>query len=100
MGSHPGDPQSLVVMDNCSIHDKHAIEAAAAFFNAQAMFLPPYSPIYNPIEKIFGRIKQWLRTNNVHCSFIPAEEALSDAFASITPDVCEAFIRGVSCYDV
>lgn len=94
------EPHSVVVMDNCAIHDKQEIFNVVTSFGAVAMFLPPYSPIYNPIEKVFGRVKQWLRLENAHCSLIPAEVALYEAFDSITPRVCEAFIRGMECYNV
>lgn len=98
MGAYP-QPQSVLIMDNCSIHDKPAIHSTLNYFGAQARFLPPYSPIYNPIEKVFGRVKQWLQTENLHCSRIPAAHALREAFASITLAVCTAFIQGVECYN-
>jgi transposase len=52
----------VVVMDNLSSH-KHArvrelIEAAGA----RLLFLPPYSPDLNPIELIFAKVKQLLRS--------------------------------------
>jgi len=55
----PGD---VVVMDNLSSHKRartrHLIESAGA----ELVFLPPYSPDLNPIEMVFAKIKQLLRT--------------------------------------
>lgn len=54
----PGD---IVIMDNLSSHKgkraRQLIEAAGA----QLLFLPPYSPDFNPIEKAFAKLKALLR---------------------------------------
>ena len=55
----PGD---VVVMDNLSSHKsvrtRELIEAAGA----EPVFLPPYSPDLNPIEMVFSKVKQLLRS--------------------------------------
>ena len=43
------NPHSVVVMDNCSIHHIHEIVAMRHEVGALVLFLPPYSPDYNPI---------------------------------------------------
>jgi len=48
----PGD---IVAMDNLSAH-KHAV-AAIRSAGANVLFLPPYSPEYNPIEKAWAKLK-------------------------------------------
>ena len=51
----------IVVMDNLSAHrDADAIAAIQAS-GAEVLFLPPYSPEFNPIEKAWAKIKQALR---------------------------------------
>ena len=54
----PGD---VVVMDNLSSHKgdraRQLIEAAGA----RLLFLPPYSPDFNPIENAFAKLKALLR---------------------------------------
>lgn len=54
----PGD---IVIMDNLSSHKgmqtRELIEAAGAML----MFLPPYSPNFNPIENAFAKLKAMLR---------------------------------------
>ena len=55
---HPGD---IVIMDNLSNHKgprtRDLIEAAGA----SLLFLPPYSPNFNPIENAFSKLKAMLR---------------------------------------
>jgi transposase len=55
----PGD---LVVMDNLSSHKSQTTRHLIAAAGAQLLFLPPYSPDLNPIEMIFAKIKQTLRS--------------------------------------
>ena len=55
----PGD---IVIMDNLSSHKGGRIEALIAAAGAQVRYLPPYSPDLNPIEMIFSKIKQRLRS--------------------------------------
>jgi transposase len=55
----PGD---LVVMDNLSSHKRPRPRQLIAAAGAQLLFLPPYSPDLNPIEMIFAKIKQLLRS--------------------------------------
>jgi transposase len=56
---HPGD---VVVLDNLSSHKGAATRAAIEAAGATLLFLPPYSPDLNPIEMIFAKIKQALRS--------------------------------------
>lgn len=54
-------PGQVVILDNLSAHKhaaaRHAIEAVGA----RLLFLPPYSPDFNPIELAFAKIKEQLR---------------------------------------
>ena len=51
----------IVILDNLPAHKvsgaRHAIEARGA----QMLFIPPYSPDFNPIEQAFSKIKSILR---------------------------------------
>ena len=47
------NPHSIVVMDNCSIHHVQGIAKMIQEVGAFVIFLPPYSPDYNPIGGIF-----------------------------------------------
>jgi len=54
----PGD---IVVMDNLSSHKGPAVRAMIAAAGASLLYLPPYSPDFNPIEKAFSKLKAHLR---------------------------------------
>lgn len=54
----PGD---IVVMDNLSSHKGPNVRAMIAAKGAKLLFLPPYSPDFNPIEKAFAKPKTLLR---------------------------------------
>lgn len=55
----PGD---VVVMDNLSSHKGPRARAMIEAAGAEAVYLPPYSPDLNPIEMVFAKIKQLLRS--------------------------------------
>ena len=54
----PGD---IVIMDNLSSHKAPAVRAAIERAGAALLFLPPYSPDFNPIEMAFSKLKAHLR---------------------------------------
>jgi transposase len=54
----PGD---IVVMDNLSSHKGPAVRALIEAAGASLIYLPPYSPDFNPIENLFAKIKALLR---------------------------------------
>jgi transposase len=54
----PGD---IVIMDNLSSHKGLAIRQAIEAAGATLLFLPPYSPDFNPIENAFAKLKALLR---------------------------------------
>ena len=56
-------PGHVVIMDNASFHRKTELNGIAAAHQIRVLFLPPYSPEYNPIEKLWANIKRWLRKN-------------------------------------
>jgi len=51
----------LVVMDNLGAHKDRRVREILARVGAQPVYLPPYSPEYNPIELAWAWIKAWLR---------------------------------------
>ena len=53
---HAGD---LVIMDNLSSHKKAGVREAIEAAGARLLYLPPYSPDFNPIEQAFSKFK-WL----------------------------------------
>ena len=51
----------IVVMDNLSAHKHADIIAAIQKAGADVLYLPPYSPEYNPIEKAWAKLKELIR---------------------------------------
>lgn len=54
----PGD---IVVMDNLGSHKGAGVRKAIEAVGATLLYLPPYSPDFNPIEKAFSKLKALLR---------------------------------------
>jgi transposase len=52
----------VVVMDNLSSHKRERVRQLIEATGARLVFLPPYSPDLNPIEQIFAKVKQLLRS--------------------------------------
>ena len=55
------EPGDIVVMDNLSSHKGPAVRRAIEAVGASLLFLPPYSPDFNPIENAFAKLKALLR---------------------------------------
>jgi transposase len=85
----PGD---IVVLDNLSSHKAPAIRQAVEAAGAKLLYLPPYSPDFNPIEQLFAKLKALLRKaaeRSVEALWNRIA-ALLDAFP---PDECENYFR-------
>jgi transposase len=54
---------SLIIMDNASFHRKNKLFELASKHGVYILFLPPYSPEFNPIEQSWANLKQWLKSN-------------------------------------
>ncbi len=54
----PGD---IVIADNLASHKVTGVAQAIAARGASILYLPPYSPDLNPIEKMFAKLKALLR---------------------------------------
>ena len=54
----PGD---VVIMDNLSSHKGPQVRRAIEAAGAGLLYLPPYSPDFNPIENAFAKLKAHLR---------------------------------------
>ena len=66
-------PGKVVIMDNALIHRKSILERIARFFGLRIIWLPPYSPDLNRIEKLWANLKNWLK------SFAAAFHSIQDA---------------------
>ena len=73
----PGD---VVVMDNLSSHKVNGVRERIEAAGAQLLYLPPYSPDLNPIEKAWAKLKQLLRAAKAR-----TKEALDQTIAQLLP---------------
>lgn len=55
----PGD---IVIMDNLSAYKVRGVRQSIEAARASVVYLPPYSPDFNPIEPAFSKLKQLIRS--------------------------------------
>ena len=86
----PGD---IVVMDNLAAHKGPAVIAAIHAVGAEVLFLPPYSPEYNPIEKAWAKLKDILRR-------LPtlSRDVFDDAVAFAMTEISNADVRAWTAF--
>jgi transposase len=53
MNPYPQD-KSILLLDNCTIHKTNALREIIEGYGCVLIFLPPYSPDFNPIEESFS----------------------------------------------
>ena len=97
MNPYPGK-HSVIIMDNARIHhDAELIETIEAL-GCRVIFLPPYSPDYNPIETAFSTIKLWIKCNQIFMeSCNDPIYALHAACAQITTEMAKSFFTSSIC---
>jgi transposase len=71
-------PGQVVIMDNASFHKSKKTKELIKAVGCKIIFLPPYSPDYNPIEKFWANMKRWIK-NNI-AGFDKLYEALESFF--------------------
>ena len=90
----PGD---IVIMDNLSSHKRVAARVLIENAGAELVFLPPYSPDFNPIEKAFAKLKALLR-KAAERTVDGLWAAIGNLIGQITPAECRNYF--ISCgYD-
>lgn len=71
----------VIIMDNASFHKKEHLFEIAEMHHRKLIFLPPYSPELNPIEKFWAVFKRWLKMH-IH-EFDSFDDAISAAFFAL-----------------
>jgi transposase len=82
----------VVVMDNLSAHKVGGVRQQIEAAGAELLYLPPYSPDLNPIEKAWAKLKQLLRAAKAR-SKEALDEAITELLPQITPDNADAWFR-------
>jgi len=85
----PGD---MVVLDNLGSHKIAGIGEAIRTAGAQLLYLPPYSPDYNPIEQVFSKVKSLLR-KAAACTVDDLWAAIGELLGQFAPNECVQYIR-------
>lgn len=91
----PGD---VVVMDNLPAHKVKGVREAIEAAGADLLYLPPYSPDFNPIEMAFSKLKAFLRKRAAR-SVEQLWIALGEAIETFTPDECQNYFAAAG-YDL
>ena len=89
---------SVVIMDNASIHHVDGVVSMIGEVGALVHFLPPYSrsPDYGaPIEECFSKVKAMMRRMEMEAQVIDIETIALSAFSCITAEDCTNWI-GIS----
>jgi transposase len=85
-------PADVVVMDNLSSHKVDGVRQRIEAAGAQVLYLPPYSPDLNPIEKAWSKFKQLLRSAKARTEQA-LDQAIAEALQEITADNAQAWFR-------
>ena len=86
---HPGD---VVVMDNLSSHKVDGVRQRIENCQAELLYLPPYSPHLNPIEKAWSKLKQILRQAKAR-TVDALDQTITIALPEISPTNALAWFR-------
>ena len=85
----PGD---TVICDNLSSHKAAGAAEALEACGAKLVFLPPYSPDLNPIEKFYSRLKSLLRKAGKR-TLEGLLSGIAEVVRSITPEECGNYFK-------
>ncbi len=77
----PGD---IVVMDNLACHKTAEVARMIGAAGAEVRYLPAYSPDLNPIERLFSKLKEFLRSTAAR-TIDAVVEAMGEALRAVRP---------------
>lgn len=79
----PIPPKSVILLDNVRFHHSKEVKEFALLQDWILLYIPPYSPWFNPIEGIFSIIKRhYYKTLNI-----------KDSFSIVTQQHCQSFFK-------
>jgi len=89
--------RNILVFDNVAFHKTKDVQDFLKANSLKAMFLPPWSPMLNPIENCFSKVKALIKQ---HHSTSGAElfEAVNLAFSKVTATDCAGWFRRAKQY--
>ena len=83
---------SVLVMDNMKSHHAKAVKELLDSSGVRYIYLPPYSPDLNPIEKLWSKVKALLRKFKAR-TLDALPNAIQNAFHSVTVSDCSGWFR-------
>jgi len=87
----------IVIMDNLPAHKVAGVREAIEAAGARLLYLPPYSPDFNPIEKAFAKLKALLR--KAAARTIPdLWQAIAEALDAFKAEECRNYFNAAG-YD-
>jgi transposase len=94
MNPFPGR-NSVLIMDNASIHHNGTVTRICAEAHILIIYLPTYSPDFNPIEKVFSVLKSNLRRDLPFLGTDEDADIVKDYIVDlVTPELMTAEFRG------
>lgn len=87
----------VVVMDNLPAHKAAGVRDAIEAAGARLLYLPPYSPDFNPIENAFSKLKALMRAK-AERTIAGLWDAVGAVLECFTPDECENYFKAAG-YD-
>lgn len=83
---------SVLIMDNMKSHHAKAVKNLLDSSEIRYIYLPPYSPDLNPIEKLWSNVKAFLRKFKARMlDALP--NAIQNAFHAVTVSDCSGWFR-------
>lgn len=84
------EPGDVVIWDNLGAHRSAAVRAVVEARGARLLFLPPYSPDMNPIERCWSKMKTFLRAAKARTREA-LETAIKQSLATVTESDARAW---------
>jgi transposase len=91
------EPGDIVVMDNLGSHKGAGVRIAIEAAGASLLYLPPYSPDFNPIENAFAKLKAMLR-KAAERTIDGLWNAIGRIINTVTPEECTNYFAAAG-YD-
>ena len=86
------DGNSVLIMDNMKSHHAKAVKNLLDSSGIRYIYLPPYSPDLNPIEKLWSKVKAFLRKFKAR-TLDTLPNAVQRAFQTVSPSDCSGWFK-------
>ena len=82
------------ILDNAAIHHVTEVRDIIQGTGVLLIYLPPYSPDFNPLEEVFSKVKGRIRQNNIVFQATDYSEAtIIESFYHVTSEDCNGYFR-------